>query len=213
MTALTEIFSRAVEIEGFELPLDVIASKTESESETEDTAESFPDRILEDVELKEHLPGGHDQKKHGRNRGRKQRAKSTHKPVTKEKNAWGRGNEDKLAEALNAKVDDDNDPMDIQLKVGTKTIGIEVKTMLDNSNDKITVHPKSRRRKEQWAKDNNAVITMVVFDDRDKWERGSHKDKWSGNRIYFANRVGALRLTSMQPVGSLAELKKILASQ
>ena len=89
--------------------------------------------------------------------------------------------------------------------------GIEIKTLMDNKNDKITMHPKSRRRKEEWLKKEKACgLHTVVLDDRDTFEDGKNKEQYSGHRIYYAKGVGAFRIKGMQTVASFDELRKVI---
>ena len=101
-------------------------------------------------------------------------------------------------------------PLIGEVKVGGKMIGLEVKTFLDNTNDKATVHKESRKRKEKWARKHKAKIGMVILDDRDRWEDGAHKEKWSGHRMYFKNKVGACRLSTMEKVKDAAHLLELI---
>ncbi len=145
---------------------------------------------------------------------RAQKALATHKPSTREKQKFALDRESELAKALQAMRLDDNEPMDVILTApdGTRH-GFEVKTLMDNRNDKITMHPSSRRRKEQWAKDcGDCFIHTVVIDDRDRFQGGANKAQHSGHRIYYANGVGAFRIKSMQQLKSFADLKRIALS-
>jgi len=99
--------------------------------------------------------------------------------------------------------------MDVIIDRGGKKIGIEVKTFTDNANDKVTMHPDARKRKERWARKEKASLYTVVVDARDKFDGGKNKEQFSGNRYYIAKGVGSFRLQSMRPVGA-SELRTLL---
>ena len=70
----------------------------------------------------------------------------------------------------------------------------EIKTIVTGSNDKITMHPDSLARKQDYLASNNLTGHTVVFDDRN-------------NNIYYKQGVGSFRLSSMQEV-SLSDLRR-----
>jgi len=128
-------------------------------------------------------------------RARSERAKRTHKPSTKEKQRRGEAEQARLAKVIGGRDEGDNKPFDVI--VGRH--GIEVKTVMDNNNDKITVHPSSRRRKEAEAKRRGLKMHTVAID-----VRGGRR------KYYYREGVGAFRLRSMRKV-TVAELKKLLS--
>ena len=138
---------------------------------------------------------------------RAEKALATHKPSTKAKQAQGDKRQKDVAKHIGGDVSPDNAPMDVT----TKTAGVEVKTMVDNGNDKITMHPESRRRKEAWAKETGKKLYTVVIDDRDTFAGGANKAQYSGKKIYVQEGVGAFRIGSMQSVPSFAALKGIIS--
>jgi hypothetical protein len=138
---------------------------------------------------------------------RAQRALASHKPSTAEKQRWAEKNEAAVAKMLGGKTTDDNNPADVTAKSGGQLHGVEVKTLLDNKNDKITVHPESRARKEAWAKADGARLHTVVFDDRNRFGTSGH----SGHRLYYREGVGAFRLAGMTPVRDAAHLRSLVA--
>ena len=135
---------------------------------------------------------------------RAKRAMASHKSSTKEKQKVAKANEHDAARQLGGLSFPDNEPLDVHLQVGRTLHGIEMKTMLDNGNDKITMHPESRRRKEAWATEGRRKLHTVVLDDRDTF---GNKQQHSGHRIYYAEGVGAFRIGSMRKVKDYAELK------
>lgn len=121
---------------------------------------------------------------------RSERAKASHKPATREVQAKGDANQKHLANKLDGVETADNAPFDVI--VGDRD-AVEVKTIVRGKNDKITMHPESRLRKERAARANRYRSHTVVFDDRD----GS---------IYYKKGVGSFRLKNMEKV-SIDELE------
>ncbi len=121
-------------------------------------------------------------------------AKRTHKPSTARKQRRGEAEQKRLSGAVDGKDTGDNEAFDVL--VGRHAV--EVKTVIDNDNDKITVHPDSRRRKEKYASENGLEMHTVAVDVR------------GGRRMYYHKPgVGAFRLGGMEKV-SLDRLKEIL---
>lgn len=134
------------------------------------------------------------------------RAKASYKPSTAAKQQWAEANEIKIAKMVGGKQTDNNKPMDVIVTVGRKTYGIEVKTMVDNGNDKITMHPASRLRKEAWARETKASIQTVIIDDR----KAFGSPNFSGHQLYFREGVGAFRLKGMTKVKNAAHLRELM---
>lgn len=144
-------------------------------------------------------------------KARAKRAKSSHKPSSAEKQRHAEANEVKLAKQLKGKSLEDNEPMDIILKSKKQEHGIELKTMLDNGNDKITMHPESKARKLLWQEAApNRTIHTVVLDDRDVFMGGKFKHQFSGSKIYYKRGVGAFRARSMTPVKDVKTLRRLI---
>lgn len=122
------------------------------------------------------------------------KAIATHKPCTRAIQLEAAKSEKLVAAAVDGKDLPDHEPMDV---VGRK-FGIEVKTLVDNSHNKITMHPESRRRKEAWVEEHNLVGHTVVVDRR-------------GPRVAFYHKVGfgAFRINSMTRV-TLAQLRDLV---
>lgn len=127
-----------------------------------------------------------------KDRTKSARARATYKPATKEIQAKADKSEEKLAKALGGERTKNNAPFDIM--VGSK-VAVEVKTIIDNKNDKITMHPESRMRKEKEAAEKKLVMFTVAVDIRG----GSPK-------YYVKDGVGAFRLYKMDQL-SLSGLK------
>ena len=121
----------------------------------------------------------------GRSPSRVERAKRTHKPSTAGKQRKAEAEQSRLAKDIGGQNTDDNDAFDVL--VGNHAI--EVKAVMDNNNDKITMHPESRKRKEAYARKNKIKSHTVAIDVR------------GGKRSYYHREgVGAFRLRNMEKV-------------
>ena len=79
-------------------------------------------------------------------------------------------------------------------------LGIEVKTLIDQKNDKVTMHPHSIRRKLGEAKTLGLKnVATVVFDNRP-----------GKNQLYYRMGLGSFRVSSLTPVKNVNELASIL---
>ena len=135
-------------------------------------------------------------------------AKSSYKPSTAAKQQWAEANEQKLVAMIGGKQSGDNLPADVVVTMNGGLHGVEVKTMLDNSNDKITMHPPSLARKVAWGEKNNATLHTIVFDDRDKFGTKGY----SGHSLYYRRGVGSFRIQSMIKVTSKAQLRRLMSA-
>jgi hypothetical protein len=106
-----------------------------------------------------------------------------------------------VAKALGATLIDDNEPLDVQGVAGGRKYGVEVKTFIHNTNDKVTIHPESLRRKLAWARREKAALHTVVVDLRG-----------GGYAVYHRRGVGSFRLSAMNRLGSLRELRDELTA-
>jgi hypothetical protein len=122
-----------------------------------------------------------------------ERALATHKPSTQEKQRKADAAERSVAAIVSGTRTDNNNPVDVT--VG-KRVGVEVKAVMDNGNNKITMHPESKARKEAWAKENKASLHTVVVDTR-------------SGKMYYREGVGSFRIHNMTPV-TAKELKSLL---
>jgi hypothetical protein len=131
-----------------------------------------------------------------KDKSRSERAKATYKPATVEKQRRGELEQLKLAKVVGLENTSDNLAFDM---LG-RNIAVEVKTVMDNSHDKITMHPESRRRKEEYAKMHHLKACTVAIDIR------------GGRRIYYyKSGVGAFRLGGMERI-DLGTLKARLVA-
>src|SRR5262245_7615240 len=74
---------------------------------------------------------------------RSERAKTTHVPSTKAVRKVATASQTELAGHIKGQEIADNKPFDVVYK----DVGIEVKTLVNQKNDKITMHPSSLARK------------------------------------------------------------------
>jgi hypothetical protein len=140
---------------------------------------------------------------------RSARASASYNPATKEKQQASDKLEVDMAKALGATRSEDNLPMDITAKGGK--VGLEVKMVHDGKHDKVHMRPDSRQRKEAWVADKpGRKAYTVIVDNRDKFEGGKHADKYSGNKIYWKQGVGAFRFSTMNTAKNFADLKRQL---
>jgi hypothetical protein len=130
-----------------------------------------------------------------------------------------KANEFVLADLLGGKADPDCKPVDIEIRIGNKTHGIEVKTLTYGKNDKITMHAKPKPyekesaidRKIAWQKEHKTTVHALVNDHRDTFKGGESKELYSGNRYYYKRGTGSFRISAMHPVNSIEELNSLIA--
>lgn len=95
-----------------------------------------------------------------------------------------------VTKALGGVQQHNNSPMDVVMKLPNgKTMGLEVKSLLLQKNDKITMKRESLAKKVQWGKDNKSNIGTVVVDLRNK-----------GMQVYYRDGVGSFRIMHMTEV-------------
>jgi hypothetical protein len=123
-------------------------------------------------------------------------ARTSYKPVTVAKRQIAKRSEVVLAKALAMKHTENNAPFD--LLGGNKAV--EVKTMVDQSNSKVTMHPDSLSRKLRYARQNKVQPWTIVVDRRPVAEAN----------YYVRKGVGSFRLSSMTPVPSVDGLRAYL---
>ena len=140
---------------------------------------------------------------------RSERALRAFKPATADHQRHAEKNELKVRDMLGGELPSAyNAPVDVIVRIDGKLKGIEVKTLINNSNDKITVRAAALKNKQWWARSNRATIHTVVIDDRDKFG-----NTYSGHRIYYARGSGSFRLSSMTKVENAAHLRELLSKR
>jgi hypothetical protein len=125
------------------------------------------------------------------------RALSTYKPSSKDKQDRATAAERLVAKMLRAKPTGDNQPVDVVFEISGRMHGVEIKSISDNGNNKITMHPESLRRKISWGHSNHATLHTVVVDTRT-------------NTIYYRHGVGSFRLHTLTKVNSAAHLRQLM---
>ena len=159
-------------------------------------------------------------------------AKANHKLVGKDIQRYSEErNELDLASKLGktAKAMDNNLPHDVEWLDGDKLHGIELKTMVENKANKITMKRSAVLRKQAWERKNKGVFHTVIFDDElvipgknieEKsaainrlLTKGDTKGFDSKKRkIFYKRGSGSFRTSAMQEVNSIDELKELIRS-
>lgn len=107
--------------------------------------------------------------------------------------------EQMVTKFLKAEQSKNDAPVDVQLKVGHTLYGIEVKSLILQNNDKITMKRDAVQRKLNWAAENKGKLATLAVD-----FRGTKLS------VYYREGVGAFRLGKMQKVsGGLKGLSAI----
>lgn len=97
-----------------------------------------------------------------------------------------------VTKALHGEQQHNNSPMDVTLKLPNgKIMGLEVKSMLQQKQDRIYIKGNALTRKVAWGKTNKAPIGTVALDFR------TNPDKPD---VYYKSGVGAFHIGSMSPV-------------
>lgn len=121
------------------------------------------------------------------------------KPMTADKHKQAMKVQGKVARALGGYETNDNKPFDVY--VGQKA-AIEVKAIIDQTNDKITMNARAIRLKNDAIEKNGLTAFTVAVDIRG----GSTK-------IYYRQGIGSFRLGSMTPVNSWRGLRNAIYSK
>ncbi|MDE2100019.1 MAG: hypothetical protein KGL39_22385 [Patescibacteria group bacterium] len=122
------------------------------------------------------------------------RAKAFYKPSTQAKQLIADQSEQQLSKLCGVPRTTDNSAFDLL----SNKIGVEVKTLIDNKNDKITMHPESRRRKIAEAQEKKLRMYTVVIDKRGKTPA-----------YYYSEGVGSFRLGNLTAVRP-QDLRKVI---
>lgn len=142
------------------------------------------------------------------------RAKAAHKMVDKTIQRYAEEhNEPAFAKAMGGTSFPDGEAVDVVLPGDTGAVGhgIELKTMVDNGNNKITMKRSAMDRKLKWERKQKAPIHTVVLDDSAVFNangEGQHDE--SKRRIFYRRGVGSFRVNGMHEVKDLAELKTLM---
>lgn len=143
-----------------------------------------------------------------------QRAKVAHVMVDKGIQRYAEEhNEPRVAKALGGVSFPDGEPIDIAVagENGVVQHGVELKTIVKNSNGKITMKGDAIARKAKWERKNKAKIHTVVIDDTDVFNAGGEgKHDVSKRKIYYANGYGSFRISTMHQVKDMEEVKVLM---
>jgi hypothetical protein len=141
-------------------------------------------------------------------------AKASAKRVDKEIQRYSEErNEPKLAKALGGKSLADNEPVDVVTEINGKKHGIELKTMVDNKHNKLTMKKDAQARKRSWERREKGKVHTVVFDDQKVFNaKGPGKHDEPQRRILYRRGYGSFRTDGMYEVkGGMEELRQLLS--
>ena len=141
------------------------------------------------------------------------RAKASAKLVDKSIQRYAEEhNEPKFAQSIGGLSFKDNEPVDVVVgDDGVIKHGIELKTMVSNKANKITMKRSAMERKAEWEKNNKATFHTVVIDDHKVFNaKGEGQHDESKRAIYYRRGFGSFRVNTMHRVKDMAELKKLL---
>lgn len=126
-----------------------------------------------------------------------EKAKLAYVPATASRQKAADRAEASLSKKLGVPRTGDNKPFDLQ----SRTVGIEVKTMFDSKNSKITMNKYARALKEEEASRKKLRTFTVVVDRRQSARQPIY---------YYARGFGSFRLSSMKMAPDVASLKRAL---
>jgi hypothetical protein len=142
------------------------------------------------------------------------RAKASHKLVDKTIQRYAEEhNEPAFAKAIGGVSFPNGEPIDVAVAGadGTVAHGIELKTMVNNKANKITMKRDAMERKALWERKNKAPIHTVVIDDSAAFNaNGDGQHDLSKRRIFYRRGYGSFRVGTMQEVRSMKELKHLM---
>lgn len=123
-------------------------------------------------------------------------------------------NEPAFAKAMGGVSFPDGEAVDVVIPdaSGVAAHGIELKTMVANSNNKITMKGEAMARKRKWERKNRATVHTVVLDDSAVFNaKGEGKHDLSKRRIFYRRGYGSFRVGTMHEIkGGMNELKLLL---
>jgi hypothetical protein len=118
-------------------------------------------------------------------------------------------NESDLAAAVGGYATKGSAPVDVVVaRDGVPAHGIELKTLVTQENDKITMKTPAMNRKMAWAEDCGATLHTVVFDDRNVMDDPRQR------RVYYRHGLGSFRIGNMTLLErGLQELAELLDTE
>lgn len=139
------------------------------------------------------------------------KAKAAHVMVNKEIQRYAEEyNEPRFARVVNGKSLPNGEPADVITENGD---GVELKTMVKNGNDKITMDTYSQVRKTIWQQEQGKDFHTVVSDDRQVFNAAGHGEHDDSKRVYYYRRgvAGSARVQGMYRCQSEDELKRLMS--
>lgn len=138
------------------------------------------------------------------------RAKAAHKMVDKAIQRYAEEfNEPRFAKVVKGISHPDSEPMDVTTGSGDL---VEMKTLVDNSNNKITMDSYSQVRKIVKEKEGGVNFHTVVSDDSLIYKADGKHDESQPRTYYYRRGVaGSARIGSMHKCKDEAELKQLMA--
>ena len=104
-----------------------------------------------------------------------------------------------VADIVDGEVTPGNQPFDVLIPETRDAI--EVKTLVDNKNSKITMHKESRIRKERFARKNLLKPHTVAIDARQNFSENWQEAEFSSpDKVFYKKGVGSYYIRSMRPV-------------
>jgi hypothetical protein len=139
------------------------------------------------------------------------KAKASYKKANKDEQRYAENQEAELVKKIGGKQSSDSAVFDVTRKRGDIIDGIEVKTKVNGIEHEIYMKPSAKKRKREWAiEEKNRVIHTVVFDHRDRFNKGEFKKLYSGHELYYRRGVGKMQLSAMYKVKSYRELEQLM---
>jgi hypothetical protein len=144
------------------------------------------------------------------------RAKAAHHMVDKTIQRYAEEhNEPKFAKAVGGVSFPNSEAIDIAVAGpdGVVAHGLELKTMVDNKANKITMKRSAMERKAEWERKNKAPFHTVVLDDHAVFNaKGEGKHDESKRRMFYRRGYGSFRVGTMHEFKSIEELKALMAT-
>lgn len=137
---------------------------------------------------------------------RSQRALKAFVPADAKAQQHAEANELEVRSIIGGTRTDDNLPVDVVTNVGGKVKGVEVKTIINGRNNKITMRKAAIEKKVKWARSNRGTVHTVVLDDRGRLGNKGY----SGHRVYYRKGTGSFRLGAMTKVKDSSHLRQLM---
>jgi len=121
----------------------------------------------------------------------------SYKPTRRAEQKIAAQSERIVAKAIGGTDLDDNEPMDIVVDTPNGVHGVEVKTLLRNKNDKLTMTDGSLERKAQWLRKNHATGHTVVVDKRQSPTTYYHREGFGSFRVHTMDQATLSQLRKL----------------